>query len=129
IVLTSILDKNRLNGILKSLNPAGFLIKTDVDPKSLKDAFWQVSNGKRYHSNSILELIEGRYLSGIELHSEEREFLYLLSIGVPTNGIPDHLPWSQSKVEKKKRKLREQLDVGDKNIMALIHRARELGII
>jgi len=32
-------------------------------------------------------------------------------------------------VEKKKRKLREQLDVEGKNIMALIHRARELGII
>ena len=129
IVLTSILDKNRLNGILKSLNPAGFLIKTDVDPKSLKDAFRQVSNGMRYYSNSIMDLIEGNYLSGIELDDGEREFLYLLSIGVPTTGIPDHLPWSLSKVEKKKRKLREQLDVEGKNIMALIHRARELGII
>ena len=129
IVLTSILDKNRLNGILKSLKPAGFLIKTDVDPKSLKDAFRQVSNGMRYYSNSIMDLIEAHYLSGIELEREERQFLYLLSIGVPTTGIPDHLPWSLSKVEKKKRKLREQLDVEGKNIMALIHRARELGII
>jgi len=111
------------------LKPAGFLIKTDVDPKSLKDAFRQVSNGMRYYSNSIMDLIEGRYLSDIELDDGEREFLYLLSIGVPTTGIPDHLPWSLSKVEKKKRRLREQLKVEEKNIMALIHRARELGII
>src|SRR5690606_15938124 len=92
IVLTSILDKNRLNGILRFLKPAGFLIKTDVGPKSLKHAFWQVSNGMRYYSNSIMDLIEAHYLSGIELEREEREFLYLLSIGVPTTGIPDHLP-------------------------------------
>jgi len=30
-------------------------------------------------------------------------------------------------VEKKKRKLREQLEVDGENIMDLIHRARELG--
>jgi len=46
----------------------------------------------RYYSNSIMDLIEAHYLSGIELEREEREFLYLLSIGVPTTGIPDHLP-------------------------------------
>jgi len=63
------------------------------------------------------------------LDREEREFLYLLSISVPTHGIPDYLPWSLSKVEKKRRKLREQMDVEERNIMALIHRTLELRII
>jgi|SRR5690606_6651791 len=129
IVLTSILDRFRLDGILKSLEPAGFLIKTEVDPNTLKLALAAISEGDWYYSGSIRNLLRDRYIKGIELDSEEREFLYLLSIGVPSAGIPDHLPWSLSKVEKKKRKLRDQLKVEERNIMALIHKARELGII
>jgi len=55
--------------------------------------------------------------------------LYLLSKGLPSKKIPNYLPWSLSKVEKRKRLLREKLSVENKSVLALVQSAKEAGFL
>ena len=129
IVMTNIVDNYRINGILSSLNPDGFMIKTEIDAVTLPQAMQQVMEGNLYYGSIVLRLIRCQYLSNIVLSVEEKEFLYLLSTGVHSKDIPEHLPWSSSKVEKQKRYLRDKLGVKNKSVLGLVHKARELGFI
>ncbi|MEP4946678.1 MAG: hypothetical protein ABJU26_03965, partial [Flavobacteriaceae bacterium] len=68
-------------------------------------------------------------ISNTILTFEDKKFLHLLSIGIPSHKIPNHLPWSVAKINKKKRQIREILSVEEKNTLALVHRAKKLGIV
>jgi len=129
VVMTSLVDAHRLQGILTNLNPEGFLLKTEIDDMVLVNSVKSVLKNIPYFSPSILRLIKNQFLSGIRLNKEEKEFLYLLSKGVPSKDIPQHLPWSLSKVEKQKRLLREKLGAKYSNVLSLANKAKELGII
>ncbi|WP_430908415.1 hypothetical protein [Maribacter sp. 2-571] len=63
------------------------------------------------------------------MDQEDRELLYLLSTGVSSKDIPNHLHWSASKVEKRKRLLREKFGVEDKNVLSLLNSARKAGFL
>lgn len=129
LVLTSLSDKYRLAHIFKELNPDGFLIKSEVNETCLVQAIQGVLNGRPSYSPTILKLLRDEFVSSFKLNQEEKDFLYLLSKGIPSKEIPEHLPWSLSKVEKQKQLLREKLMVEKSNVLALVYRAKDMGII
>lgn len=129
VVITSIINAHRLKSILESLKPQGFLIKTEITEKMLVEAVQQVLQQNSFFSPEILNVIRNNYFSDITLDNEQKQFLYLLSVGVASKNICEHLPWSPSKVEKQKRLLREKLEVSEKSVFALVHKAKKLGII
>lgn len=129
IVMTSITSNYRLHSILTSINPEGFLVKTEISELTLSEALEHVLKNKPYFSPQIVKLIKNQYFSPIKLNTEQKEFLYLLSKGVSTKNIVNHIPWSLSKLEKQKRMLKEKFNVEEKSVLALVHKAKKFGFI
>lgn len=129
LLMSSIGNPLAVISLLKSLNPSAFLIKGDITENTLLKSVKHAIEDTPYYSENILRLIRSQIIDAFSLNQEEREFLHLLSTGTPTNQIPEFLPWSLAKVNKKKRHLKDVLGVEQKNTFALIHKAKELGII
>ncbi len=129
LVVTSLNNHYRLQTILKSLNPEGLILKSEICDKNLILAVQKIITGVPFYSPTVLKLIKNQFIRDNEITLPERKFLYLLSTGVQSKEIPNHLPWSNSKVEKQKRILKEKLGVEEKSSWGLIHKAKELGII
>ena len=129
LVVTGLTDHYRLQTILKSLNPEGLILKSETCDKNLILAIQKVITGVPFYSPTVLKLIKNQFIRNNEVSLQERKFLHLLSTGVHSKDIPNHLPWSGSKVEKRKRILKEKLGVEEKSAWGLVHKAKELGII
>lgn len=129
LVLTSLNNHYRLQTILNTLNPEGFVLKSEICNNTLILAFQSILNNIPFYSPTVLRIIKNQFIKTKNLTLLERKFLYLLSTGIPSKEIPNHLPWSTSKVERQKRILKEKLGVEEKSSWGLIHKAKELGII
>lgn len=129
LVMTSLTVKLRLEGILNTLKPHGFLIKCEVDELHLVKAIQNILMGQSYYSPTITQILRNEFKADAYLDAEEKQFLHLLSKGVRNKEAGDYLLWSLSKVEKRKRAIHKKLGVEKGNTMALINKARELGII
>lgn len=129
IVLTMFSDSVRLLSIIKSLQPEGFLIKTDVNSSEFLRAFDTVLDGKIYNSQGVQLLMRKEIIHDYHLDKTDRDILSLLSRGLKSKEIPDHLPVSLPSVEKRKKNMREVFEVEDMRDITLINKAKELGFI
>lgn len=129
MVQTALLDNHRLHNIFKNLNPEAILIKNDLDELTLIEAITNVLNSEPYYSKTFAKLIRNQFSKDYILDAEDRKMLYLLSKGMPSKKIPYYLPWSLSKVEKRKRLLREKLGVENKSVLALVQSAKDAGFL
>lgn len=129
LVMTSLTDTFRLKGILHTLKPHGFLIKNEVDEHHLVKAIQNILNDQFYFSSTIAKIAHNQTKTNILVDEEDRRFLYLLSKGIPNKEIGNYLPWSLSKVEKRKRAIHKKLGVEKGNTIVLVNKAKELGII
>ena len=129
IVYTSNNDNYRLNNILRSINPEGFLIKSDINYKNLVDAISRVLINPPYYSNTILNLIRQHISSDFLLDSIDRVVLYQLSKGTKTKDLPKFVKLSKGGVERRKRHLKEVFNIEDKSDKKLIQIAKEKGYI
>lgn len=129
IVLTMYSESLRLINIIKNLNPAGFLIKSEIDPQEFLKAFLQVREGKNFYSPSIVDLLKKQVTSNVLLDQNDREILYYLSIGIRTKDLVEKLPLSLPSIEKRKRALKEKFGVEGEGDLALINCARKNGFL
>ena len=129
IVATTFNDNFRMQNIIKSLNPEGFLIKNDLDTAELALAINHVLQGRPYYSSTVSELFRKQMQSSVDFDKIDRQILYELSIGTRMKEMPDFVPLSMAGVEKRKRIMKQKLDVEDQGDKALILKAREMGFI
>ncbi|MBO6532185.1 MAG: response regulator transcription factor [Muricauda sp.] len=129
LVMTSLTDKLRLEEILHTVKPHGFLVKGEVDEYHLITAIEHLLLDEYYYSPTIQRILQNPSEEAAHVDEEEKKFLYLLSQGIRNREIGGHLCWSLSKVEKRKRVLHKKLGIEKGNTMALVNRAKELGII
>ncbi len=129
IVQTGLLDNHLLYSVFTNLNPEGIIIKNDLDEVTFVQAINAVLANVPYYSNTFVKLIRNQFPKKYILDAHDRELLYLLSKGVASKDIPKYIPWSLSKVEKRKRLLRKKLGVEDKNVLSLINKAKEAGFL
>ncbi|WP_421803550.1 response regulator [Flagellimonas sp.] len=129
LVMTSLTDKLRLEEILQTVKPHGFLVKGEVDEYHLIGAIQHILKNQTYYSPTIGKILRGESNAEVYLSTDEKKLLYLLSKGIRNKEIGEHLCWSLSKVEKRKRVLHKKLGIEKGNTMALVNRAKELGII
>ena len=107
IILTSLYDPERIQGILKNLRPEGFMIKTQINKDTLFDCVNLVLNNKNYlcentiGSQSILNGNPSHFLDFYDI-----KIIQLISKGEKLKNIPNHLPLSLSSIERRKRKIR-----------------------
>ena len=129
IVLTMYSENIRLLNILKHLNPEAFLIKSDITPQEFLKAFNKVREGEVYYSNSIIEIMRKQLTSDVVLDEYDRSILFHLAEGVRTKDLVQVVPLSLAAIEKRKKVLKEILEVENSGDLALINMARKKGFL
>lgn len=129
IVFTSHNNNYRLNNILKSLNPDGFIIKSDIDYNKLLEALNAVLEEMPYYSKAVLQLMRRHIFNEFTLDKIDRQILYQLSKGSKTKHLTDAIPLSISAIEARKRNLKELFEIDHGDDRDLILKAEERGFI
>lgn len=127
IISTTYNDNYRVNTIFKSVNPDGFLIKNDLNPKELVLAIEQIIDDMPYYSKSVIQLMRKQTSNDIFLDSLDRKLLYELSQGAKMSELPDKLALSIAALERRKRALKDIFNV--KTDRELFRIAEEKGFI
>lgn len=130
IMLTAYEDSFHLENALNA-GADGYLSK-DIKSKELVDAVFNVINGERVFSKSVLRLLQRKSVSSAELDPEpvvitkrEQEILDLVATGKTSQEIADSLFISVRTVESHRYNLMQKLDVG--NVAELIRYAISRG--
>jgi len=129
IILTMFNESFRIHNIIKTIEPEGFLIKSDLTSSELASAFQAVINNPPFYSGTVNNHIRKSIVSDIVIDDKNRKILHLLSQGVKTKNLASHLDISLSAVEKRKRQLRDIFDVQDGQDETLLNKARKKGFV
>lgn len=129
IVSTTFNDNYRIHGLLKNLNPDGFLVKNDIDPKELVNAIITVLTDPPYYTKTIIKLLRNEVSSDFILDETDRKLLYELSIGTLMKDLPDILSLSLAGVEKRKRHLKQIFNAESPYDKDLLLIAKQKGFI
>lgn len=129
IVSTTFNDNYRIHSIIKSVNPEGFLIKNDITPEDIVIAIKSVLFDPPYYSKSVLRLLRKEVSNDFLLDDIDRRLLYELSLGTKTKDLPNILPLSIAGIEKRKRHLKDILNLKNSDDKELIVSAKEKGFI
>ncbi|KAB5491886.1 MULTISPECIES: response regulator transcription factor [Flagellimonas] len=127
--MSSFSDNFRINSILKSVDPDGYLVKTDIDPKTLEDAVKTIILNPPYYSSKALSAIRKKMANDIELDEKDKQILYHLSMGTKNKDLEKHIRLSPSSIENRKRHLKTLFGTENENDMALIIAAKNRGFI
>ncbi|GAA4888488.1 nitrate respiration regulation response regulator NreC [Flaviramulus aquimarinus] len=129
IILTMFNESFRIHNIIKTINPEGFLIKSDLTSSELASAFQKVLNSPPFYSGTVNNHIRKAITSDIVIDDKNRKILHLLSQGVKTKNLASHLDISLSAIEKRKKQLREIFEVDDGQDETLLNKARKEGFV
>ncbi len=129
IILTMFNESFRIHNIIKTIDPEGFLIKSDLTSSELASAFQAVLNNPPFYSGTVNSHIRKTITSDIVIDDKNRKILHLLSQGVKTKNLATHLDISLSAVEKRKKQLKELFSVQDGQDETLLKEARDKGFV
>lgn len=130
IILTMFNEPYRIHTIVKNINPEGFLIKSDLTSKELASGFLAVLNGSTFYSTTVNRLIQQSVAhDDITVDEKNRKILHLLSQGIKTKNLPDHIDLSMSAIEKRKKQLKILFSVHDGQDETLLKEAKNKGFI
>lgn len=129
VVLTMFNESLRILNIIKEINPEGLLIKSDLTSRELAEAFQQILDNPPYYSSTVNNFLNSTVISDIYIDEINRKILHLLSHGVKTKGLKDHIGLSLSAIEKRKRHLKLLFSVEDGKDETLLNEARKNGFI
>lgn len=129
IILTMFNESFRIHNIIKTIHPEGFLIKSDLTSNELASAFQAVLHNPPFYSGTVNSHIRKIITSDIIIDEKNRKILHLLSQGIKTKNLGDHLDISLSAIEKRKKQLREIFEVYDGQDETLLKKARKKGFV
>ncbi|WP_445732368.1 response regulator [Mariniflexile sp.] len=129
IILTMFNESFRIHNIIKTINPEGFLIKSDLTSSELASAFQAVLYNPPFYSGTVNSFIRKAVSSDIVIDEKNRKILHLLSQGIKTKNLASHLDLSLSAVEKRKKQLRDIFKVKDGQDETLLEAARSKGFV
>ena len=129
IILTMFNESFRILNIIKGINPEGLLIKSDLTSRELAEAFQQILESPPYYSSTVNNFLNTTVTSDIYVDEINRKILHLLSQGVKTKGLKDHIDLSMSGIEKRKKHLKLLFSVEDGKDESLLKEARKQGFI
>ncbi|MDB4225836.1 response regulator [Algibacter sp.] len=129
IILTMFNESFRIHNIIKTIDPEGFMIKSDLTSSELASAFQAVLNNPPFYSGTVNSHIRKAITSDIVIDDKNRKILHLLSQGVKTKNLAAPLDISLSAVEKRKKQLRDIFEVYDGQDETLLNEARKKGFV
>jgi DNA-binding NarL/FixJ family response regulator len=129
IIITMHKEPVWVNRIFKSLSPEGFVSKNDINYRVFPDICKNLLDGLSYFSPSILESQRFFIKKNINWDEHDSKILLLLSQGVKTIHLPEHIPLSLSSIEKRKANIKKQLVFENGSDKELIDVAQKLGLL
>ncbi len=129
VFLSSFSDSYRINNILKNVNPDGYMVKSEVDQKTLQTMVRTVLDNPPYYTAAALQAIRRKMANEDQIDERDKKILYQLSIGTKTKDISTLVAAASTTVENRKRQLKIMLGVENGNDFALIDEARKRGFI
>lgn len=129
VILTMFNESFRVLGILKEMNPEGFLIKSDLTSMELAEAFQYILTSPPYYSSTVTKYLKKAADSSDYVDEVNRKILYLLSKGTKTKNLTEYINLSMSAIEKRKKQLKEIFKVQDGKDETLILKAKEQGLL
>lgn len=129
VILTMFNESYRIHNIVKTINPEGFLIKSDLTSRELASAFQAVINNPPFYSGTVNSIIRKTISNDIIVDDVNRKILHLLSQGVKTKSLTDHINLSMSAIEKRKKYLKELFLISDGSDETLLDEARKKGFV
>ncbi|MBT2160961.1 response regulator [Zobellia barbeyronii] len=129
VFLSSFSDSYHINNVLKTVNPDGYMVKSEVDEKTLQDMVKTVIENPPYYTAAALQAIRRKMANEDQIDERDKKILYQLSIGTKTKDISSLVAASSTTVENRKRQLKVIFNVESGNDFALIDEARKRGFI
>lgn len=130
VFMSSFSDNYRINSILKTVDPEGYMVKTEIDQKSLQAMVRTVMSNPPYYTQKALAAIRKKMANDdIILDDKDKKILHFLSIGTKTKDMVNHVSLSLPSIENRKRHLKAIFGVEKQNDQALITESRNRGFI
>ncbi|GGH35839.1 transcriptional regulator [Mangrovimonas yunxiaonensis] len=129
IILTMFNESYRIHNIVKRINPEGLLIKSDLTSNELSSAFQAALKNPPFYSGTVNSLIRKTISADMEVDDVNRKILHLLSQGIKTKSLKEHINLSMSAIEKRKKHLKEIFLVQDGSDETLLNEARKNGFL
>lgn len=130
VFMSSFSDNYRINSILKTVDPEGYMVKTEIDQKSLQAMVLTVMSNPPYYTQKALAAIRKKMANDdIVLDEKDKKILHYLSIGTKTKDMVNHVSLSLPSIENRKRHLKSVFGVEKQNDQALITESRNRGFI
>ncbi len=129
VILTMFNESFRILNIIKGINPEGFLIKSDLTSRELAEAFQHILESPPYYSSTVNNFLNTSVTSDVYVDEINRKILHLLSQGIRTKKLIDHIDLSMSAIEKRKKQLKLLFSVEDGKEETLLKEAKKKGFI
>ena len=129
VFMSSFSDSFRINSICQSVDPEGYMVKSEIDELSLIEMVKTVTTAPPYYTHLALVAARKNISQTYKIDEHDRTILYELSIGTKTKDMRTKVPVSMATIDNRKRALKILFGVKDKNDLALIEEARNRGFI
>lgn len=129
VIATTIYHNYRIHGIFKSLDPQGFLVKGDIDEEEIGTAIINLLKDTTYYSKTVRNSMRLHITNDLMLDQLDRRILYELSQGTKTKDLSKLLPLSSAGIDRRKKMLKEVLNLEEKDDKSLLQKARDLGFL
>ncbi|WP_339837487.1 histidine kinase [uncultured Maribacter sp.] len=129
VFMSSYSDNYRINNIFKTVNPDGYMVKSEIDEMSLKTMVETISSNSPYYTASALAAIRRRMANDIVIDEQDQKILFHLSQGIHTRDIAPLIGSANTTVEARKRQLKALFDIKNGNDLALINEAKNRGFL
>lgn len=129
VYMSSFSDNYRINSIMQSVDPEGYMVKSEIDQRSLQAMVTTVITAPPYYTQKALVAIRKKMAQDISLDENDKKILYHLSIGTKTKDMVNFISLSLPGIENRKRQLKSLFGVEKQNDQALITESRNRGFI
>jgi DNA-binding NarL/FixJ family response regulator len=129
VYMSSFSDNYRINSIMQSVDPEGYMVKSEIDQRSLQAMVNTVITAPPYYTQKALVAIRKKMAQDISLDENDKKILYHLSIGTKTKDMVNFISLSLPGIENRKRQLKSLFGVEKQNDQALITESRNRGFI
>ena len=129
VFMSSFSDNYRINSIMQSVDPEGYMVKSEIDQQSLQAMVRTVLKAPPYYTQKALAAIRKRMANDMALDENDKKILYHLSIGTKTKDMVNYISLSLPGIENRKRQLKAIFGVEKQNDQALITESRNRGFI
>ena len=129
VYMSSFSDNYRINSIMQSVDPEGYMVKSEIDQQSLQAMVNTEITAPPYYTQKALVAIRKKMAQDISLDENDKKILYHLSIGTKTKDMVNFISLSLPGIENRKRQLKSLFGVEKQNDQALITASRNRGFI